>query len=282
MTSCRAADFRVDPGDMRRDAGAHLLVLGVAQALLVVGPGCHQLVAAALQASQTLAQRIGCLARRQRQRPAHAGEQAGVDGIGLGKRRCGTGKVARTRRVDAHVGDIGGLERAAQGAIVASRRLEYHAQVRTRPPRQHGGYRHRTVGDALGLACCVVVDVEMRFADVDSDEPVGYGHGACPCGARSVGAASCNCSGLLRGAGTEPACGLDDQGPNGLPPTSILTVRRHAGTHARGDKGAGEDQPPPIRGITRRQPAARSTCLTECTPARLGALGSRLRGNDAS
>ena len=80
------------------------------------------------------------------------------------------------------------------------------------------------VGDALGLVGAVVVDVEMRFGDVDSDEPVGYGHGACPCGARSVGAASCNCSGLLRGAGTEPACGLYDQGPNGLPPTSSSQI----------------------------------------------------------
>ena len=30
-------------------------------------------------------------------------------------------------------------------------------------------------------------------------------------------------------AGAEPAYGLDDQGPNGLPPTSILTDPKHTG-----------------------------------------------------
>src|SRR5258707_8630221 len=51
------------------------------------------------------------------------------------------------------------------------------------------------VGDALGLTDGIIKNVERMLGDVDSDAAKGEDHGACPCDARSVGAASCNCSG---------------------------------------------------------------------------------------
>src|SRR5512133_2136488 len=51
------------------------------------------------------------------------------------------------------------------------------------------------VGDAFRHADAFIEDIKMMFGDVDSDATRGYDHGACPCDARSVGAASCNCSG---------------------------------------------------------------------------------------
>jgi len=176
----QAVNLRIDPGNMGGDAGAHVFALSDGQTLFVVGTGCHQLVAAALQAGEALAQRVGGLAWRESERAAHVGEQAGVESIGLGQCGSGSGEVAGAGRVDAHVGKIGGLEGAAQDAIVASCGLEDHAYARLWPGCQRGRDRDWTVGNAPGLGGGFVIDIEMRLADIDSDEPVGYGHGPVP------------------------------------------------------------------------------------------------------
>ncbi|WP_210191225.1 hypothetical protein, partial [Bradyrhizobium mercantei] len=78
----------------------------------------------------------------------------------------------------------------------------------------------------------LIENIEVMFGDVDSDVTKGYDHGACPCDARSVGAASCNCSGCRwNGRETGPDHGVKRQGPNGFPPTFIMTDFQDTGTH---------------------------------------------------
>src|SRR4051794_14118762 len=101
--------------------------------------------------------------------------------------------------------------RARAGLIRAKRMSAAHSASRSLEVVDAGGLkddqriasptRHQLcngmwrVGDTFRHADAFIEDIEMTFGDVDSDAAKSYDHGACPCDARSVGAASCNCSG---------------------------------------------------------------------------------------
>src|SRR6202012_1844217 len=103
-------------------------------------------------------------------------------------------------RIDPGEADAGLTERLAEFAVIDAGGFEDDKCIAS--PTRHqlcDGMWH--VGDAFRCTDGFVEDIEMMFGDVDSDATMGYDHGACPCDARSVGAASCNCSGWIDGTG---------------------------------------------------------------------------------
>ena len=118
----------------------------------------------------------------------------GVDRIGLGELAAGPGKVASTGRVDPGEADTSLTQGLPQSEVINTGGFEHYQRIAS-PTRHQIRDGMRRIVDALRRADRFIEDIKMMFGDVDSDAVRGYSHGACPCGARSVGAASCNCSG---------------------------------------------------------------------------------------
>ena len=148
----------------------------------------------------------------------------------------GAGEVAGAGRIDTGKRDMSGRQGSSQAGIVGTGRLEEDQPVLVLPAVDQRCESRRFIGDPFGLAERIVKNVEMVFGDVATDKARLYGHGAYPCAARSGGAASINCSGLgtqERGRGSVPGNGLQDRGPNDLPPAPILTHPQHTGAHSQ-------------------------------------------------
>ena len=122
------------------------------------------------------------------------GEHPRVDRVGLGELAAGTGKVASPGRIDPGKADVGRTQRRAKLEVVDAGGLKDDQRIAS-PTRHQLCDGMWGVGDAFRHADAFIEDIKMMFGDVDSDATRGYDHGACPCDARSVGAASCNCSG---------------------------------------------------------------------------------------
>ena len=165
-------------------------------AVLLLGPHVDQLVASFCEGCQGVAGRFGRRIGNRPHRPCEDGEHAGVDRIGFCQPHAGAGEVAGTGRIDTGKPYSGLAQHFSQRTVIDAGGLEHDEHIVSAPPTRHllcdGLWR---VGDALGLADGIIKNIEHGFGDVDSDAAKGYDHGACPCDARSVAAASCNCSG---------------------------------------------------------------------------------------
>ena len=98
----------------------------------------------------------------------HAGQQHGVDAIGLGERPGGLGEASGTFRVELDAGPIG--QRGLQRAVISGGRLV--GDPFDLPLPQPGNQRILALGRIRELpfdSCGVNMTVQLRFGDVDAD-----------------------------------------------------------------------------------------------------------------
>jgi len=205
-----------------------ILAFGAARAFLLAHG--HELVAALVQDGQPFTFGIAGKVDARCHPCAEFGQHARVDRVGLGPPAERLGEIPRLLRIDPGMGDSRRVECGTQGGVVMAGGFEHH---QASAPAQLGGEpRHLglSVGQTADVAAARVEDIEMPFGDIDSNGLRVYGHGACPCDARSVGAASSNCSGVSgTRAGTKPDHGIPYQGSNGLPPAPTMPQTRYTG-----------------------------------------------------
>src|SRR5581483_1425274 len=121
----------------------------------------------------------------------------GVDRMGLGEKAGRTGEVTGAARVDAGKRDAGGVEGLGETTIVGTRGLKQHTPPCPPPGLDKRGDRRRRVRQPDRPSGTGLEDVKVMFSDIDSDHARSYVHRACSCAARSVAAASINCSGWV-------------------------------------------------------------------------------------
>ena len=100
---------------------------------------------------------------------AHAGDQAGVDAVGLGVGADGLGEAPDAGRVQLRRGDIGPVQRPLEGGVIGAGRLEGDARDVRSDPAEEPPVPGGVVADAAGLAARPAAGVEMVFRDVDAD-----------------------------------------------------------------------------------------------------------------
>ena len=164
-----------------------------------------ELIATPRQRGETGARRLDGRLDPHGQAPAQLGQHHRIDRVGLGAPAGGAGEVAGLLGIDPGMGDAPRGQRLAKDRIVATGRLHHDEAGRAGQSIDPRPHRLGGVGDAARRAFSAVVEIEMMFRDVASDNERVYCHRACPCGARSGSdAASCNCSGGSN-AGGEPS-----------------------------------------------------------------------------
>jgi len=158
-----------EPSNVGVEAFHGLGIESVGAARLFGSAHLHKRVAAAMQAGEALAGRVGSWLAPQGQTGAHGRQQAGVERVGLGALTQGLRKGASAGGVDAGVRDGGAGKGLTQRRIIGAAGLE-DDQVLGAEGGDQFGDRPRLIGDAPGLAARGVVEVEMMLGDVDSDD----------------------------------------------------------------------------------------------------------------
>jgi hypothetical protein len=101
------------------------------------------------------------------------GQDAGVDGVGLGEQAEGFGKVAGLARVDDGHRQAGGLQRRGDGGFVATGGLQHDQRYRLRDESLHEAFvALEVIAEPFDRSLRRHADVEEIFRDVDAD-----GHG---------------------------------------------------------------------------------------------------------
>ena len=168
--------------------------IGLASPVLLLRAHEDQLVSPFCKPCQGIAGGIGDLLGGRLHGSRKSCQHPRIDRISLGELAAGTCEVARPGRVDPGKADSGLAQHLAKFEVIDARGLEDDQHIAS-PTRRDLCDGLRRVGDALRKGQAFIEDIEILFGDVDSDATKGYDHDACPCDARSVGAASCNCSG---------------------------------------------------------------------------------------
>ena len=109
------------------------------------------------------------LLRRRLDHRAHAGDQPGVDAIGLGVGADRLGEAPDAGRVQLRTGNIGVVQRPLEGGMIGAGRLEGDACDLRADPADEPPVPGRVVGDPAGLAARPAAGVEMVFGDVHAD-----------------------------------------------------------------------------------------------------------------
>ena len=120
------------------------------------------------------------LLRRRLDHRAHAGDQPGVDPIGLGVGADRLGEAPDAGRVQLRTGNIGVVQRPLEGGMIGAGRLEGDACDLRADPADEPPVPGRVVGDPAGLAARPAAGVEMVFGDVHADGRLRHLSGA-PC-----------------------------------------------------------------------------------------------------
>jgi hypothetical protein len=141
----------------------------------------------------------------------HDSQHLRIDRIGLGE-------------------EAGHRQDMAQIEIVPSGRLEQHEGVTLRPVVGQLSHGSRCIIAPDGHAGCRIKHIQMMLGDIDSNKAKGYDHGAYPCAARSVAAASINCSGLGR---SRARAGDPTRSRSSRPGTERSPARTHPDTAHR-------------------------------------------------
>jgi hypothetical protein len=162
-------DRLAEAGDVALHAPANLRVEGVGLARLLARPHGDKRIAAAMQARQALARRIGGLRAPQGQAGAHERQKPRIEGVGLGALAERLGEGAGMAGVDAGRGEAGLRQRLAQGHVVDAGGLEHHQAVgrQLAGERREGGGR---VGEARPRRGGGREHIEMMLGDVDSGD----------------------------------------------------------------------------------------------------------------
>ena len=100
---------------------------------------------------------------------AHAGDQPGIDAVGLGLGADRLGEAPDPGRVQLRTRDVGSVQRLLEGGVIGARRLEDDARDLRADPAQEPPVPGRVVADAEALAVRPAAGVEMVFRDVDAD-----------------------------------------------------------------------------------------------------------------
>ena len=103
------------------------------------------------------------------QQRAQAGEQGGIDPVGLGEPAGRLGKAAGLARIDLGEGQPCRTERALEAPVIGAGGLEHDAlDGLAREPAEQRLVPGRVVGDPSRRAARMQVDVEVVFCDVDA------------------------------------------------------------------------------------------------------------------
>ncbi len=152
------------------------LVGGFAEALLLGVDHDHELAASREQLAQAQRERIGHRLRLGPDGIGEMGDDAGIDGVGLGEPADRAGEFAHLTWVDDGDRQAGLGQRRGDDALIAAARL--HGDE-LRPQRLQAA---RQVGQAVGVgradepgAVRANMHVDPALGDVDADETVGGG-----------------------------------------------------------------------------------------------------------
>ena len=100
---------------------------------------------------------------------AIAGQQTGIDGIGLGEASEGTRKAPDLEGVGAMAGDAGSDQFCGELPLIAARGLE-HRKAACIEPGKKGPDVRRAVGDGFGAAGAGIEKRDAVLRDIEADD----------------------------------------------------------------------------------------------------------------
>jgi hypothetical protein len=205
----------IQPIQVGVDIGCDLRIDTFAPARALLLASMNELISALMSERKLLANRVHSSLRLWRQALRHGGEHPGIDRIRFGKKAGRAREVTRPSWVHPREPDAVIRQGASQLPVVVTGRLEHHQNVLIPPAIDQAGDDKQRIGDALIRPATALKHVKVSFGDIDSNEARVYDHGAYPCAARSVAAASINCAGLgfVVRARIRPARGLATRDP---------------------------------------------------------------------
>jgi len=178
-------DLGLDGGEVARqhleqasDLVRDPALCGLARTVLLAADHGHQVVAAGDQGREPSAVGVKDRGGRELQRPAHGRQHLGIDPVGLGQPAAGTSELAGLARVHPGVRHTGPGQCLRQRPLVAAGGLEDHQRA-ARSSRK-AGQRRAGRGDPFAPSGGEMKDVDPVLGDIDADEVLWQGHGACP------------------------------------------------------------------------------------------------------
>ena len=160
-------DFTCDPG-----------IAGGPRAVLLGPDQRHEIVAAGHEVGQPGAVGVGGRGGRKFQRPAHPGQHLGIDAVGLGQPARRTRILPRLPGVDAGAVDLCVSQGFGQRALVAARGFDDDKGAFRRAGK--AGKRLFRHENPFVLPGREGIGVDPAFGDIDADDVLWQGHGACP------------------------------------------------------------------------------------------------------
>jgi hypothetical protein len=218
QVAIQVGQFLVQEGDVPLDVTPDGRQGGV-QALPLRGAHADELAPPGQQGAQLLGVGVGEWTRRGVHHFGEAGEELGVEGVGLGQLADGAGEVAHLARVDHRHSEARGRQRGGHRQLPPAGRLQDDEGGALRPqPCDERGDALLVVGDNPLLRAGARGDIQLGLGDIDApiDGGAGWVHDGVlsvptrpflgTCGPRRP----CNCAGSGEKRARRPAlsCGL--------------------------------------------------------------------------